>query len=406
MAARNYSSVARLATTTATISNSATTIPVDQTTGFPSVPFTLVLDPGRASEEAVTITGIIGNNLTAIRGVDGTPSQPHDAGAQARHMATARDFREPAEHIAAVDGVHGVTSQLVGATDSQVMDNKTFTPILTDHVPLTLQATSGQTANLMNIEDSSGNVLGSVTASGAFQTGSFTASGTSTFTAGNAGSHALVARAAASQTASILSVQDSTGAEVAGFSATGALTAATSTLASLTTTGRITSPGMDSTDQTTFTSATHTPVLFTASASTAANILTIRNGGGTVVGAWQGADTSGHGYQIYHAGGNYLPYEIHGGSQTAVIQSGTDAVFINIDFIGNNWFTAASPVFQCTVRHGYTGVQARVEANIYSLSNANATLRVYQTQGTNVPSDSTYFVHWMAFTMSQTVASG
>lgn len=406
MAARNYSSVARLATTTATISNSATVIPVDQTTGFPSIPFTLVIDPGRASEEAVTITGIIGNNLTAVRGVDGTPSQPHDAGAQVRHMATARDFREPAEHIAAIAGVHGVVSTIVGTTDNQVLDNKTFTPVLTDHVPLTLQATAGQTANLMNIEDSSGNVLGAVTASGAFQTGSFTSSGTATFTAGNASSHALVARAAASQTASILSVQDSTGTEIAGFSATGALTAATTTLTALTTTGRISSPGLDSSDQTTFTSVTHTPVLFTAPASSAANILTIRDPAGTVQAAWQGVDTTGHAYQIYHAGGKYLPYEIHCGSVDVTISSGANAAFTQVIFISNGWFTNNSPVVIATVRHAYTGDKGLVGVSIFDLDAAHVSFRIAQTAGTNLASDGNYKIHWTALAMGSTVSSG
>lgn len=60
------------------------------------------------------------------RGVDGTAGSTHDSGATVTHSATARDFREPQEHIAAESGVHGVSGDVVGTTDSQFLSNKTL----------------------------------------------------------------------------------------------------------------------------------------------------------------------------------------------------------------------------------------------------------------------------------------
>ena len=125
---RYYSSTAIDTTLTGAINSSATSITVASTSGFPaSYPYTLALSYDTSSEELVNVTAAAGTTLTIVRGQDGTSGTSHDAGAAVKHVISARDLREPQEHIAASSAIHGVTGSVVGTTDTQTLSNKTLT---------------------------------------------------------------------------------------------------------------------------------------------------------------------------------------------------------------------------------------------------------------------------------------
>lgn len=129
MVARYYSNTSVATTLTSLVSDSTTTIPVDSVSGFPSTPFTGILDPGTADEELVEVTAVAGNNLTVTRGIDGTPATPHAISAGFVHGVSARDWREPMEHIDDTTSVHGIanTAALVLLTGAQTLTGKTLT---------------------------------------------------------------------------------------------------------------------------------------------------------------------------------------------------------------------------------------------------------------------------------------
>jgi len=127
--ARNFSNTAVSTTLTSGVDNSTTSIPVDSLSGYPSAPFTAIIEPGTAQEEVIEVTAVVGTTLTATRGVDGTPAQAHGLGAALVHGVSARDFSEPVAHMTDTTNVHGITNtaSLVTLTGTQTLTNKTLT---------------------------------------------------------------------------------------------------------------------------------------------------------------------------------------------------------------------------------------------------------------------------------------
>ena len=127
MARRYYSSTAQRTQLAGSLSDSATTMIVAGTPGFPGTrPYTLMIDPDGINEEIVEVTAASGVTLTVTRGVDGTTAVAHDLGAAVAHAFTARDLDEPNAHIAASNTVHGVTGSVVGTGGTQTLTGKSM----------------------------------------------------------------------------------------------------------------------------------------------------------------------------------------------------------------------------------------------------------------------------------------
>ncbi len=203
----------------ADVTNSAGQILVDTTAGLPAVPFTLAIDYGQANEELVTVTGIVGTNLSVSRGQDGTAAASHTAGAVVRHVTSARDFREPQDHLGRNNGVHGVFGNVVGTSDSQSLDLKTFVSANGHTTPLTVKAAASQDEPLLEIQNSAGSAIGSVDQVGRTTVpGLYVTKPTNSFAS-------IVARMGSGQTLPLLDLQGTSGSTVFNVSITGAVTA-------------------------------------------------------------------------------------------------------------------------------------------------------------------------------------
>ena len=100
MPARNYSNTAQPTSLTSGVNNSAATLPVASTAGYPNPPFLVALERGDANEEVVLVQGKVSNAFTnCLRGYDGTTAASHLAGKPVEHTTAAIDYSETSEHI-------------------------------------------------------------------------------------------------------------------------------------------------------------------------------------------------------------------------------------------------------------------------------------------------------------------
>lgn len=166
-----------------------TTMVVSQDPGFPTPPFTIIVDYGEPTEEGCLCTGKSGTTLTVTRGFDGTTAFAHTANAGVYHGVLAIDPREANLHVNATSDVHGVSGDLVGTTNTQTLSNKTLTsPVVNnatehsptiDHAQLTNQCQVWVDPNSssvpLQIVDATGAVIGSITRSGTIQAPQFQA---------------------------------------------------------------------------------------------------------------------------------------------------------------------------------------------------------------------------------------
>lgn len=159
---RYYSSTATPKTLLSSVNSSATSIALSDLTGLPAqYPYTLVIDPDTASEEIVTVTAFVtGTTLTVTRGQDGSSASSHSAGAAIRHMATARDFQESQNHIAATESVHGIadTAFLVTRNGVETLTNKNLTSGTNTFPSSLVTATGTQTLTNKTIDYNSNTI--------------------------------------------------------------------------------------------------------------------------------------------------------------------------------------------------------------------------------------------------------
>jgi hypothetical protein len=277
---RNFSATAIETTLVNSISSAATgdtttSVSVVSVSGFPSVPYTLILGPDTNKEEVVTVTAASSTTLTITRGQDGTQAQAHTAGTSVRHGVSGRDFKEEQTHIAArgfdadsgilsnagqthVHGLETGDGSVVGSTQQVTLTRKTLTTPVINGATLTGTVTStasivvsgagtitglssadmvASSATPKNYVDA---ILGSATAastSAASAATSATSAATSATSASNsATASASSASAAATSASSALTSQTAaaTSATSAAASATAAATSATSAAASAT----------------------------------------------------------------------------------------------------------------------------------------------------------------------------
>jgi hypothetical protein len=118
-----------------------TILDLDAITGLPDPDFDLVIDPGESNEEIVTATAVddMTNEVTVLRGQDGTVATTHNPGASVRHMFIGGRAQELFDymvsetaareaHEADTTSVHGIadTGNLVDTNSEQTLSTKTI----------------------------------------------------------------------------------------------------------------------------------------------------------------------------------------------------------------------------------------------------------------------------------------
>jgi hypothetical protein len=199
MTTRNYSSRAQQTTLSVGINASVTSITVGSASNLlggvtgaslsSTSTFTIVIDPDTALEEIVDVTGVSGNVLTIVRGVETSPAtgQAHGAGAVIRHMAIGRDYREANVHAEGTLAAHAATTSaqlrgvisdetgtgsLVFATSPTIATPTISSPTITGTGAIAGTFTGNLTGNVTgNVSGTAGSTTGNAATATALATG-------------------------------------------------------------------------------------------------------------------------------------------------------------------------------------------------------------------------------------------
>jgi hypothetical protein len=264
---RNFSATAIETTLVNSISSAATgdtttSVSVVSVSGFPSVPFTVILAPDTNKEEVVTVTVADSTTLTIVRGQDGTQAVSHTAGTSVRHGVSGRDFKEEQTHIAArgydadtgilsnagQTHVHGLQSgdgSVVGSTQLVTLTRKTLTTPTINGATLTGTVTStaaivvsgaGTITGLSSagMSSSSAAPKSYVDAILVLQEASAASSATSASAAATSATSAATSASSAATSATAAATSASSASTSAGSSETSAIASATSASAAAT----------------------------------------------------------------------------------------------------------------------------------------------------------------------------
>jgi hypothetical protein len=134
MTTRKYSSRSQSTTLASAInsgSNAITVVSASSLLGGVTISagetYTVVIDPDTALEEIVDVykvdgNPVSGNTLAIVRNIDGSVAQAHSAGAEVRHMAIGRDYREANTHAENATTAHGLTiANVLETTDTNMI---------------------------------------------------------------------------------------------------------------------------------------------------------------------------------------------------------------------------------------------------------------------------------------------
>ena len=135
---RSYSGGAKPAYLTVALGGTTgdLTIECDDLTNWPTGspgPFYIVVNRNQPTEEKILCSSRSGSTITVYntglstgRGSDGTTISSHSIGSEVEHVFTATDADEANLHVNSNSGVHGITGDVVGTTDTQTLTNKTL----------------------------------------------------------------------------------------------------------------------------------------------------------------------------------------------------------------------------------------------------------------------------------------
>lgn len=118
MARRFYSNNAVETTLQSGIGSGDSGLVVLDSTGYPAVPFVIVVEPDTANEEFVLVGAKSGTTFSTLtRAFDGSAAAAHNAGSVIKHVAVALDFTEmwTHKHLAA-DGHTPIDFATAGAS--------------------------------------------------------------------------------------------------------------------------------------------------------------------------------------------------------------------------------------------------------------------------------------------------